>query len=90
MQAILSLRLKAAKTSLFSPCSFHCVLVVFEAFMTTKSGSKFSSSFSSGLMNIFLTKWHCHATSIMKRIFIRVSRLVPQKQSRTYSFLLES
>ena len=39
---------------------------------------------------MFLTKWACHATSMMKRMAMRVSLLAPQKASTTYSFLLDS
>ena len=41
-------------------------------------------------MNMFFTKWACHATSMMKRILRRVFALAPQKVSITKSFLLES
>ena len=41
-------------------------------------------------MNMFLTKWACHATSMMKRTAMRESGLVPQNTSITYSFLLDS
>ena len=32
---------------------------------------------------MLVTKWACHATSMMKRIFMRVSLWVPQKPSTT-------
>ena len=48
-----------------------------------KSGLKFFSSSSVGAMNMFLTKWACHATSMMKRMAMRVSALVPQNTSIT-------
>ena len=41
-------------------------------------------------MNMFFTKCACHATSIIKRMAMRESGLVPQKTSITYSFLFES
>ena len=40
--------------------------------------------------NMLVTKWACHATSIMKRTFIRVSAWVPQKPSTTKRRLPES
>ena len=41
-------------------------------------------------MNMFLMKWACQATSMMKRIAMRVSLLVPQKASTTNRRLLDS
>ena len=61
-----------------------------EALYTTKSGSKFSSSSAEGLMNMFVTKCACQATSTMKRIAIRVSLFAPQNASTTNSLLLDS
>ena len=55
-----------------------------------KSGSNVSSSSADGVMNMFVMKCACHATSTMKRIAIRVSLFAPQNASTTYSFLLES
>ena len=41
-------------------------------------------------MNMFLTKWACQATSMMKRMAMRVSLLAPQKASTTNRRLLDS
>ena len=55
-----------------------------------KSGSKFASSSSVGLINIFLIKCACHATSTIKRTAIRVSLFAPQKASTTNKRLLDN
>ena len=39
---------------------------------------------------MFFTKWACHATSMMKRMAMRVSWLAPQNPSTTNSRLLDS
>ena len=62
-------------------------LLVMDALMTVKSGSKSASSASLGRMNIFFTKCACHATSMTKRTFKQVSLLAPQNPSTIYSFL---
>ena len=41
-------------------------------------------------MNMFFTKWACHATSMMKRMAMRESWLAPQNTSMTNSRLLDS
>ena len=87
---IFSVRLNITKFSEFNPCSFQLGLVVFEPFITIKSGSpNVSNSKLDGRMNILVTKCACHATSIIKRTFNLVSGLVPQKASTTYIFLEE-
>ena len=89
MICIRSVRLKTTKTSEFNPCSFHLGLVTLEPLSTIKSGSPNSFNSSSvGRMNMFFTKCACHATSIMKRTFNRVSLFAPQYASTTYSFFL--
>ena len=52
-----------------------------------KSGLKLASSSAFGLMNIFLTKCACQATSMMKRTAILVSLFAPQKASTTNNLL---
>ncbi len=41
-------------------------------------------------MNMLATKWACHATSMIKRMAMRVSLLAPQKASTTNSRLPDS
>ena len=82
-----SVRLKTTKFSEFIPCSSHFGLVSLEAFIEMKSGLKVLSSSSVGLINMFFTKWACHATRIIKRTLRRVSGLAPQNASTTYNFL---
>lgn len=53
--------------------------------MMVKSGTKLATSSSvSGLMNMFLAKWCCQASSVMMRTFFRDLGLVPQYPSNTY------
>ena len=76
-------RLKATQVSELMPSSFQFSTFALEAFITTKSGVKLSSSSLVGRTNMLVTKWACHATSMMKRTARRVSLLVPQKASTT-------
>ena len=58
--------------------------------MTTKPGLKSFNSASVGRINMFFTKWACHATSVTIRTAIRSCSLAPQKPSTTNRRLPES
>ena len=62
------------KTAVVNYCGFYSI----------------ASSSSVGRMNMLVTKCACHATSMTKRMAMRVSLLAPQNASTTYRRLLDS
>ena len=66
MIATLFSMLKAINTSEFKLCFSQSPLTTLQALITVKSGAKSFDGVSDGLINMFVTKCDCHASSVIQ------------------------